>query len=108
MEHNYLTQAPLKLFTAADVEPKEVRWLWYPYIPLGKVTLVHGDSGDGKSTFALNLAALLTRGDVLPFSSQCHGPMNVICVLSSTFPQFQLRKFPSFGLGNSPVSARPY
>lgn len=30
------------------------------------------------------------------------------CVLSSTFPQFQLRKFPSFGLGNSPVSARPY
>ena len=31
-----------------------------------------------------------------------------VCVLSSTFPQFQLRKFPSFGLGNSPVSARPY
>ena len=80
MEHNILTQAPLKLFTAADVEPKEVSWLWYPYIPFGKVTLIHGDSGDGKSTFALNLAALLTRGDTLPFSPQCHGPMKVIYI----------------------------
>ena len=80
MEQNVVTQAPLKLFTAADVEPKEVSWLWYPYIPFGKVTLIHGDSGDGKSTFALNLAALLTRGDTLPFSSQYHGPMNVIYI----------------------------
>ena len=80
MEHNHQMQAQLKLFTAADVEPKEVSWLWYPYIPFGKVSLMHGDSGDGKSTFALNLAALLTRGDTLPFSPQCHGPMNVIYI----------------------------
>lgn len=77
---NNLVQVPLILFTAADVEPKEVSWLWYPYIPFGKVTLMHGDSGDGKSTFALNLAALLTRGDTLPFSPQSHGPMNVIYI----------------------------
>lgn len=77
---NNLTQAPLELFTAADVEPKEVNWLWYPYFPFGKVSLIHGDSGDGKSTFALNLAALLTRGDPLPFSPQCHGPINVIYI----------------------------
>jgi len=34
--------------------------LWHPYIPYGKVTLIQGDPGDGKSTFVLNLAALLT------------------------------------------------
>ena len=51
-----------------DIEAEEVQWLWYPYIPFGKLTLIHGESGDGKSTFALNLAALLTRGDPLPLS----------------------------------------
>ena len=66
------------MFTAADVEPKEVSWLWYPYIPFGKVTLIHGDSGDGKSTLALNLAALLTRGDTLPFTEESQGTRNLM------------------------------
>ena len=79
MAENYnLIRAPLEMYTAADVEPKEVKWLWYPYIPFGKVTLIQGDSGDGKSTFALNLAALLTRGDTLPFTGASHEPMRVI------------------------------
>ena len=79
MTENYnLIRAPLEMYTAADVEPKEVKWLWYPYIPFGKVTLIQGDSGDGKSTFALNLAALLTRGDTLPFTGVSHEPMRVI------------------------------
>ena len=75
---NKLMMAPLELYTAADVEPKEVEWLWYPYIPFGKVTLIQGDAGDGKSTFALNLAAILTRGAQLPFSECRNEPMNVI------------------------------
>ena len=52
----------LELIKASDVEIKEVEWLWYPYIPYGKVTVLQGDSGDGKSTFVLNLAAMLSRG----------------------------------------------
>ena len=75
---NNLIRPPLEMFTAADVEPKEVQWLWKPYIPFGKVTAIQGDSGEGKSTFALNLAALLTRGDTLPFTEVSHGPMRVI------------------------------
>ena len=70
--------APLETFTAAEVEPKEVSWLWYPYIPFGKVSVLAGDSGDGKSTFALNLAALFTRGGTLPLSEAFIEPMNVI------------------------------
>ena len=68
MENRTMETAPLEIFTAAQVEPKEVKWLWYPYIPFGKLTMIIGDSGDGKSTFALNLAAILTRGDTLPFT----------------------------------------
>lgn len=62
----------------SSVKESDVRWLWYPYIPLGKITLLQGDPGDGKSTFILNLAACLTRGDKLPDGSDIDGSMMVI------------------------------
>ena len=40
---------PLEIIKASEIEPREVKWLWYPYIPFGKVTLLQGDPGDGKS-----------------------------------------------------------
>jgi hypothetical protein len=56
----------MNLITMNDVEAEEVRWLWYPYIPYGKITIVQGDPGDGKTTFVLAIAALLTRGQPMP------------------------------------------
>ena len=53
---------------ASEVTVREVEWLWYPYIPFGKVTVLQGDSGDGKSTFVLKLAAMLSRGEPMPFT----------------------------------------
>ena len=50
----------------ADVSSMPVRWLWYPYIASGKITLLQGDPGDGKSTMMLNLIAALSRGTNLP------------------------------------------
>ena len=50
----------------ADVSSMPVRWLWYPYIALGKITLLQGDPGDGKSTMMLNLIAALSSGTNLP------------------------------------------
>ena len=32
----------------SDVEATAVRWLWYPFIAVGKITLLQGDPGDGK------------------------------------------------------------
>ncbi len=55
-----------KLIYLSDVAPQSVEWLWYPYIPYGKITIMHGDGGEGKTTLALNLAAILSRGEVLP------------------------------------------
>ena len=54
--------AKLEIIKASEITPKEVRWLWYPYIPFGKVTLLQGDPGDGKSKLMLSLAALLSKG----------------------------------------------
>ncbi len=61
------TSVPLEIIKASEIEPKEVKWLWYPYIPFGKVTLLQGDPGDGKSKLMLSLAALLSKGEALPF-----------------------------------------
>ena len=56
----------LKLINMEDVVSKEVEWLWYPYIPYGKITIIEGDPGEGKTTLVLNLAAALSRGLPLP------------------------------------------
>ena len=50
--------AKLEIIKASEITPREVRWLWYPYIPFGKVTLLQGDPGDGKSKLMLSLFLL--------------------------------------------------
>ena len=58
--NNYNTfadNAELKLIRMSDIEAKEVEWLWYPFIPYGKLTIIQGDPGDGKTTMVLNIAA---------------------------------------------------
>ena len=59
-------QPELKLISLEDVVVEPVRWLWYPYIPLGKLTILHGDPGEGKTTLALWIAAACSRGQALP------------------------------------------
>ena len=39
----------------SDVRATSVRWLWYPYIAIGKITLLQGDPGDGKTTLVFNI-----------------------------------------------------
>ena len=50
----------------SNIEAKSVDWLWFPYIPFGKLTVIQGDPGEGKSTFVLNLLSLLTKGHPMP------------------------------------------
>lgn len=37
----------------SEVQSTDVRWLWYPFIAIGKITLLQGDPGDGKSTLMI-------------------------------------------------------
>lgn len=68
----------LNLINMRDVPIEPVQWLWYPYIPIGKLTMVQGDPGDGKTTFVLAVIAALTKGEPLPECSSITEPMNVI------------------------------
>lgn len=60
----------LKLIHMEDVVSKEVEWLWYPYIPYGKITIIEGDPGEGKTTLVLKLAQLL--------AGACRSPVMMI------------------------------
>lgn len=68
----------LKLISMSEINAEEVHWLWYPYIPLGKLTIIQGDPGEGKTSFILAVIAALTRGEPLPECAQAAKPMNVI------------------------------
>lgn len=50
----------------SEIDKREVRWLWYPYIPAGKITVLQGDPGEGKSSLMINLISMLTNGRALP------------------------------------------
>jgi predicted ATP-dependent serine protease len=53
------------MINMADIMASQVDWLWYPFIPYGKLTIIQGDPGDGKSTLILNIAARLSKGEDL-------------------------------------------
>lgn len=52
----------VKIISMDTIPVEEIRWLWKPYIPFGKLTIVQGDPGEGKTTFALLIASMLTQG----------------------------------------------
>ena len=51
------TRTELQMIKMSEIQSQEVAWLWFPFIPYGKLTIVQGDPGDGKTTFVLNIAA---------------------------------------------------
>jgi archaellum biogenesis ATPase FlaH len=61
------------LVQLSTVEAKDVSWLWHPYIPLGKLTLLEGDPSAGKTFLSLALCASITKG--WAFLSQDGSPL---------------------------------
>lgn len=69
--------ADLKLINMRDVEVESVSWLWYPFIPYSKVTIIQGDPGEGKTTLVLQIIARLTKGESI-IDEKEQSPINVI------------------------------
>lgn len=68
----------LKLISMDAVQPQPVQWLWHPYIPCGKLTLMQGDPGEGKTMLVLTIAALLSKGQPLPGQNDATEPIHII------------------------------
>lgn len=70
-------KSSLSVVRMADVEPEVVSWLWYPYIALGKLTILEGDPGLGKSWLTCAIAASISLGRGLP-GAEPFEPGNVL------------------------------
>lgn len=68
----------LKIIEMSEVESKEISWLWYPFIPYGKLTIIQGDPGDGKTTLVLNITAALSKGEGLDEDMKPAEPLRII------------------------------
>ena len=71
-----LVSGQLKLYSS--VSESTVDWLWYPYIPFGKITLLQGDPGCGKSTLMMSIIASLSTGKYTPDGQRQKKPLHVI------------------------------
>ena len=67
----------VKIIRMSDVELTPVDWLWKPYLPFGKLSVLQGNPGEGKTYFAMHLAAACTNGKLMPNMERLE-PFNVI------------------------------
>lgn len=71
-------QIGVELICAADLDPAPINWIWKDWLAAGKFHLLAGAPRTGKTTIALNLAAIITRGDCWPDGTLCAGSGNVL------------------------------
>ena len=78
MEQKLEQKTELKMIKLSEVQSQEIEWLWFPFIPYGKLTIIQGDPGDGKTTLVLNLAAKLSKGEGMDENMSVLAPINII------------------------------
>jgi putative DNA primase/helicase len=79
------------VFLASSVPPKPVVWAWHHYFPAGKLSIIEGDPGDGKSVLTIDLAARWSTGAPMPDGSNGVGPWHVALISAEDDPEDTLR-----------------
>jgi hypothetical protein len=72
--------------SAASIVPVPIHWLWPGWIARGKLTVLAGAGGSGKTTLAISLIGILTSGGRWPDGERCHEPANVLIWSSEDDP----------------------
>jgi len=68
----------VKLRCGATIQPQAITWLWEGWLPAGKLTILAGAAGTGKTTLALGLGAVITTASRWPDGSLCARKGNVL------------------------------
>lgn len=77
---------PVMLVPFSQIAPRAIEWLWKGYLPIGKLTLLAGSGGVGKSTVTCNWAAAITTGGLWPDGTKVSSPRNVLIWSSEDDP----------------------
>ena len=67
----------VKMIRMSDITEKKVEFLWKPYLPFGKLTIIQGNPGEGKTYLAMQIVAACTANKLLP-NMEPVVPFNVI------------------------------
>ena len=67
----------VKMIRMSDITEKKVEFLWKPYLPFGKLTIIQGNPGEGKTYLAMQIVAACTANKLLP-NMEPVIPFNVI------------------------------
>lgn len=70
----------MQVISFNEIQTTKTQWIWAPYFPLGKITIVQGDPGEGKTTLMLSLAAMLSRGRLPHVDDVEYEPFEVLYV----------------------------
>lgn len=76
----------VNLVCAADIKPQAIRWLWPSWLAKGKLAILAGVGGTGKTTVAMSFAATLTTANCWPDGVPCQGAGNVLIWSSEDDP----------------------
>lgn len=80
------------LVSFSQIKREDIVWFWDPYIPLGRLTMLGGDPGAGKSFITTAIAAALSRGDSLPGEEEgVRGPTVTLMLNAEDDPADTLR-----------------
>jgi len=72
------TARTVNLTCAADIVPEPIHWLWPGWLPAGKLSILAGQSGCGKTTIAISLSAAISNGADWPDGTHCKEPGNIL------------------------------
>lgn len=81
----------LPVYRASSVAPKKITWAWHHYFPAGKLSIIEGDPGDGKSVLTIDLAARWSTGSPMPDGTNGVGPWHVAMISAEDDPADTLR-----------------
>jgi putative DNA primase/helicase len=82
LEEHRAERNALEVICLADVAPEPIDWLWPNFLAVGKVSILAGEGGKGKSTLLCDLAARTTTGTAWPDDAPASAPGTVIILTS--------------------------
>lgn len=88
---NLKTPSSLQIVNMADIQAQPIRWLWDGWLPLGKMTILAGAGGCGKTNLSLALIATITTGGIFPDGSKCKSAGKVLIYSTEDDPADTLK-----------------